>query len=147
MTARRRGATLMEMVIAMTVASVALVVCWEAIRIMARYQASADTRSHEAIERSRMIEVLLRDLRSAKEVSGDSEAGYEILRWDLVGGTLGEVLVTWTVETDPATEKLQFRRSPQGGREAVYSHSAFIDQDYLATQIRINRSPDVVFVP
>ena len=97
----RAGFTLLELMVSLLVAMLVVNAAWSGLHLLMMGDRAADRDAELALEEAKVLELLLRDLRSsiAVEPTGD---GYRITRYTLVQGSLQQVRADWSLEPGPA---------------------------------------------
>lgn len=136
----RRGFTLVEMVVAMLVGTIALIVAFNAIGLMVRGEKATDRESSKALTDSRLMATLLQDVRSSWKVDAVSDKEWRIHRYV---GTPGQKLeskeVVWKVVDTKVT------RTMDGGRPDEFDYKGLLDPQTLSVKFRLERTTDARF--
>jgi prepilin-type N-terminal cleavage/methylation domain-containing protein len=140
---RRQGFTLVEVAVAVALAALFVGTVYETVLNLSRNQKAGERRSRLAIEQARIMETLLRDLRSAKEIVATGDGNYEIARNVRTPGGLELVQVTWRRGEDGET----VREASDG----TLAHFRAADPQAATTApgpgFRIEETGDVTFLP
>jgi prepilin-type N-terminal cleavage/methylation domain-containing protein len=142
---RRRGYSLLEILIALAIGSGILAVGMQALVVLRKGEVEAEARSARAIRQARLLETLLRDLRSSVEVEAQGPGQLRIRRYVLLGDRIDLKEVRWSREGEGDTARLL--RSEDGGPGVPYELHALAEEGYVAQDLRIERVRDVLFIP
>lgn len=145
--AGRAGFTMVEIGVALVVASLISVMAYRAIyQITAADKgslASARRRADAAIQQSQMMELLLRDLRSATELPPAGGETFSMTRWTPgPDGALVEQLVTWEKRDDVTVV-----RRAEGEPPKVFSFEGLLEEQRPVLEFRVEPVTDVLFDP
>jgi len=142
---RRRATTLVELVVLLAVGSLALAVGFLAIQRLVNHRTGAvpqtQRRAQRAILTAQVMEVLLRDVRSAQRAPEDTGAGYVIERWAEGPAGIQNELVSWRVEGPRVI------REVAGERPRIYDFEGLLEAAEPALQLRLDPVEDVLFEP
>lgn len=114
---RRRGFTLVELVLAMALALVVTVFAWRALYQLTDRETGALSRARQrsewAMQQSLVMELLLRDVRSAAEIPPDTGTGLVLWRYvPTADGGLDLREVRWSFD-DSTLVREEEGRAPQ----------------------------------
>lgn len=141
----RRGITLVEIIVAMLVASIVLVVAYQAISVMARTQKSADVKASRALLEAQLLETLLQDLRSRviKDPPDPTPAGVlsGFDRHVVEGGALSVRRVTWSQDGHDHVVR------EEGGQKRVFDFRGVLDPDVTSVEFRLEACPGEFLSP
>jgi hypothetical protein len=138
---------MVELGVAMVVAMVISVMAYRAIyQITAGDKgslASARRRADRAIQQSQVMELLLRDLRSATELPPAGTESFTMTRW-VPGpdGALVEQMVTWEKRDD-----VTIVRTAEGERPRIFSFEGLLEEQRPVLEFRVEPVTDVLFDP
>lgn len=139
---RRSGVTLIELLVAAAVATLFLVVAWEALIVQEKARSAGEAQANKVIRQAEVLETLLRDLRSASRVEDAGDGSFAIYRFHPgAGGRLEEHLVLWS-----RAEDSRLRRELEDGTVRVYDLTETLDPGQTL-ELRVEALPDVLFVP
>jgi prepilin-type N-terminal cleavage/methylation domain-containing protein len=152
----RRGFTLVEMSVALLVGAIALVIAFNAIVLLTRGERSTDRAATKALTDSRLMSLLLMDIRSSThvEVNGDDIVIERFVAGQ--GGLLESKKVTWKTIKDPASPRVtrqvdgesraeEFSYRPEPGTKAS-ANATPVDAQSPVVQLKVEKlQDDVVF--
>lgn len=135
--------TLVELMIAMIVGAIIVGVAYNAIHLMMRSEQSTDRDASRALAEALVMETLLQDIRSAREVT-PAGTGYRITRNVAVGGRVAEapVIVTWEIVDGP-----KVRRTAGSERPQLFDFSTLVSPNDPPFKFQLERTSDVIFQP
>lgn len=144
---RRRGVTVVELMLALGIASVFMVVAWDAVGTLRRQEAAGTERSQRALLDAQVLELAQRDLRAAE---GPPEAlpggsGYAITRSVLTAdGGLQRVTVLWLQEKDDQGRTRRLVRQVEGQAPQRFEYSEVLDDsEALAFKFEVSEEADL----
>jgi type II secretion system protein J len=139
---RPRGFTLVELIVAIAVGVVLLYAAYQAIGGLARSEKVLDRKASRAIVMARLMEYLMADLRSAVAVTPQGQGQYSIERSVFDGSQLSRRAVVWRQQSETL-----IIRQPAWGNSQQFNFQGLLDPDVPALRFRLERVPDVLFVP
>lgn len=142
----RRAFSLVEVVVAMTIAVLLIVIAYNVMVLMVRSEKAIDRDSLRAINESTLMQTLLMDLRSSHKDIDDRTAGsFKITRFVSPpgGGALVEQAVTWTVDD----KRHIVTRAVNGEDPIEFSFAGQLDARSPAVSLRISRETELLFAP
>ena len=141
---RRTALTLVELTIVFALVVLTVVIVYQAIHILLRSEDRTDKGSMRAITEARMMETLLKDVRSAadvNEVTPDKE--YKITRYVIEAGRAVTREITWRLEANGR----KVTRLETGGATQTFDFTELMDFNSPPVQFRIKKAGDVQFDP
>jgi hypothetical protein len=139
-TVRRCGFTLAETAVAVVLAAIVAVLLWQAVLLLSKSEKATDRAASRASMEARLMETLLKDVRSGTQLQAVGPGRYEIKRWVLDGNRMVERTVTWGMKGPNRVE-----RTVQGEPRVEFDFTGLLDPGMPAFRLRLETIPDGEF--
>lgn len=138
------GVTMVELTVGILLASIFVFVGYRALGMLGRGEKSSDRQSTRALLEARLLERLLRDLRSATApVERLGDGTYKISRSVLVNGAMENCEVLWKVV--PGADGPRVVREETGASAQEFRFSGLLDPGAPPFRFHIEKVPDALF--
>lgn len=140
----RRGFTLIELTIVIILGMLVIGIIYQSVHLLLRSEDRTDKGSMRAIMEARMMETLLKDVRSASDVQEIvASKQYKIVRYVLENGRAVSRDIVWKL--DAAGRKVT--RDEPGPGATMFDFTELMDFDAPPVQFRIQKTGETVFDP
>ena len=136
----RRGFTLVEAAVALTIGALLLVVAYNAIALFVKGEKSTDREATRAIVEARLMEILLQDVRSSVSVAQAGPDRYHIVRYVSNGGSIEKREVVWQVENGTLVT-----RQMEGEPVREFNFTGLLAPKTVAVKLRLDRVAHATF--